>query len=344
MSAKIGGMLAATPQKNADRSRDSSKRIVLHLGMHKTGTSFVQSVLHRNAKKLKSKGVRVIVGSESNRYLTPVDSREVVDDWVGSEAHTIVYSNENFVLVNNAQRFELIQRLRRTLIDAGADVATVVYVRHAVEWLPSMWAQYVKLGSTPYGVMSLDEFIAEYDYGSVLARVAELASQPDTIVRPYLRAAMKNGSIFDDFFETIDVSADDLDTSVSRTNVTPSRSQVELALAYNQVQPQGAVERTHHVALLDSFMRSRAYQDPSPSVAATLTGAQIGAIADRYSDAEAALTDGVIDSRNIASDLIERAPEHYEASVPPGAIDQYLQNMMILSRIDDLRAAIDERG
>ena len=336
-------MFAGAPKKHPDQLGGAAKRVVLHLGMHKTGTSFVQSVLHRNAKELRSRGVRVIVGSESNRFLTPVEPDELVDDWLGSDTDTIVYSNENFVLVNNPRRFELAQQLRRTLIEAGADITTVVYVRHAVEWVPSMWAQYVKLGSTPFGVMSLDEFIADYDYGAVLARVAELSSLPDTIVRPYLRTAMKNGSIFDDFFETIGIGTNGLDARVARTNVTPSRRQVELALAYNRVQPTGAVERKRHVALLDSFMRSTTYQDPSPSVAATLTGAQIDTITDRYADAEATLTAGFIDSRNIASDLIERAPERYEASVPPGAIDQYLQNMMILSRIDDLRAAIDDR-
>jgi len=311
------------------------KKIYLHLGTHKTGTSFVQFALRTNQDVLATMGVRPVVGAESNLFLQGIDHDEIRSNWMKDECDVLVFSNENFVLADNPARLDLARELRDTAVRAGGDVTTVFYVRPAVEWLPSMWAQYVKIGSRTFGTLTLDEFIDEYRYESVLEALADLRKERETIIRPYVRSLMKNGSIFEDFFDIIGVETDRLDSD-KEVNATPSRRQVELARVYNLNQLPGRAAREHHVQLLNSFLRERHYRDPSPTVASTVTKEQFQRMSDRYAEREAELTNGAVDSRHMLAKHLVRAPESYAPEVPDEAIDLYLQNMTILSTVERL--------
>lgn len=319
------------------------KKIYLHLGMHKTGTSFVQSTLRKNEAMLRDTGTRVVLGRESNEFLQSIDHDMIRDNWMNAECDVVVFSNENFVLLEYPERVDLARELRDTAIDAGADVVMIFYVRPAIEWIPSMWAQYVKVAAPDFGNMTLDEFIETFDYLTVLDVIASLRFEGNTMIRPYVRALMKNESIFDDFFDAIGLIPGDIDVELPslQRNTTPSRRQIDLARTYNQNQLPGLPARRHHLRMLNSFLRARHYRDPTPSVAATVTRAQLQAISDRYAGAEAALTDGAVDSRSRLTEHLATAPDSYVPDVPAEAVDYYLQNMWILSTIDDLKGVDD---
>ena len=110
---------------------------------------------------------------------------------------------------------------------------------------------------------------------------------------------------------------------------------MELARTYNAHQPVGQVGRESHLELLNSFLRTR-HKDHTPGVSATVTKAEIRLMSDRYATVEAELTQGSVDSRFTLSRLLEAAPDDYTPDVPADAVDLYLQNVMILSRIRDV--------
>ena len=69
------------------------KKVFLHLGTHKTGTSFLQSVLRRNAAALMNIGVRPVVGGESNPFLEKIDRNVITTRWMNDTSNTVVFSN-----------------------------------------------------------------------------------------------------------------------------------------------------------------------------------------------------------------------------------------------------------
>lgn len=288
---------------------------------------------------LRELAIRPVVGLESDAFLAHVDHDAIKNQWMSDEFDVVIFSNENFILVDDPKRFTRAKELRDSALAAGFDVTTIIYLRPAVEWIPSMWAQYVKIGSLTWGTISLQEFVSDFDYSVILQSVDELRSEGSTIIRPYLRTSMGQAEgILDDFFDAVGLGSCGISIAdiPDALNMTPSRRQTDLARVYNMNQRPGEAARRHHVELLNSFLRVPNVRDPEPSVAATTTRAQLQSISDRFADREAALTNGLVDSRLGLEERLAKAPDTYQPDVSDDAVDQYLQNMMILSSIDRL--------
>lgn len=114
--------------------------IVLHTGMHKTGTTSFQNWLRLNAQALDRAGTRA--------FVTPpqvnAKNREVFDaDWLVRQMHAarkdgaarLLVSSEVISTFNPAQWHELLEPLQ----DFSVTVVTVF--RHWASFLPSRWAQ-----------------------------------------------------------------------------------------------------------------------------------------------------------------------------------------------------------
>lgn len=311
------------------------RQLFLHLGTHKTGSSLIQYALRRSEHTLRELGVRPVVGDESDEFLRSIDYAAIEKRWV-DDASVVVFSNENFLLVDDPARLERVKEIRDTALGAGFDVTTIIYLRPAIEFIPSMWAQYVKIGSLHWGTFQLDKFVDTFDYSVILRSVIELQSECKTIVRPFVPSLMRRQDILEDFFAAVGVSPDGIDLSdiPESLNVTPSRRQTDLARVYNMNQRPGEVARRHHVQLLNSFLRVSNTGNREPSVAETTTKTQLQSMCDRYAETEAALTDGLVDSRLTLAGRLADAPDTYHPDIPDGAVDLYLQNMMILSTIE----------
>lgn len=293
-----------------------------------------------NAERLGEMGIRAVLGAESNTFLDSVDHATINQDWMNDPSDLLVFSNENFLLADKPERLDLVREMREVANRGHAQVTTIIYVRPATGWIPSMWAQYVKIAYPQFGTMPLEDFIASFDYESILDAVAMLRSEGDTIIRPYVRSMMRNHDVLDDFYHEAGVDTERLQrrTGSSTVNQSPSRRQTELARAYNEHRPPGGPARRHHLRLLNSFLRSRHYQDRSPTIAQTVTKGQLQQISDRYAALESELTAGEVDSRHRLPEQIAAAPEEYVPVVAEDAIDLYLQNMTVLAAIDEAAA------
>lgn len=144
------------------------RRVVLHAGMGKTGSSALQTAFVRHRDALASYGVRYPEhrsddvarsggvtsgnGAPLRRWLVPRDDAprgigarvraQVVDGLRGTDAHTLLYSSEFLYLA----RPERLARLRRELAGHDATLRVVVYVRDLVGHALSSYSQVVKRG------------------------------------------------------------------------------------------------------------------------------------------------------------------------------------------------------
>ena len=123
-----------TPNGNRDLN------VVLHTGMHKTGTTSFQNWLRLNALALEKSAVRA--------FVTPpqvnAKNREAFDaDWLVRQTDAakrdgvarVLVSSEVISTFNLAQWHELLEPLQ------GCPVTVVTVFRHWTSFLPSRWAQ-----------------------------------------------------------------------------------------------------------------------------------------------------------------------------------------------------------
>jgi hypothetical protein len=143
-----------------------TRRVVLHVGLHKTGTTYLQNLMRHNRKRLaKRKGVYVPPGPRKTVFasldLIPWDSplgRDVrvagawdrlADEVNGCGLPTAVVSEERLDVANQRQARRAVSSF------ADADVHVVVTVRDLARVAVSHWQEDVKNGAT----WTLEEFM-----------------------------------------------------------------------------------------------------------------------------------------------------------------------------------------
>ena len=132
------------------------KRVIIHVGAPKTGTTFLQGVLWRNRQALRSSGLHIVGQSRGDHYRAghdirgvPYDSQDPRPDWagswdllaglaVGSEARTTVISDEHLASLTPDQVQRAVDSLK------GREVHVVYTTRNLAHLLPSEHQEYVK--------------------------------------------------------------------------------------------------------------------------------------------------------------------------------------------------------
>ncbi|MEO8105815.1 MAG: hypothetical protein ABI720_00720 [Actinomycetes bacterium] len=139
----------------ADR-RSARKRVIIHVGAPKTGTTFLQGVLWRNREALRSGGLHIVGQSRGDHYRAghdvrgvPYNAKDPRPDWtgswdllaglaVGSEARTTVISDEHLASLTPEQVRRAVDSLK------GREVHVVYTTRNLARLLPSEHQEYVK--------------------------------------------------------------------------------------------------------------------------------------------------------------------------------------------------------
>lgn len=122
-------------------------KVVIHGGMHKTGTSSVQAALAADRKGLLDAGIWYPPSgpAECARLINPKRGdwsegclRQTVDSVLRSGAHALLFSFEGVSSFSQAQFAEL------TAAFADCDLTYVFVFRRWDRYLPSRWMQYVR--------------------------------------------------------------------------------------------------------------------------------------------------------------------------------------------------------
>ena len=133
-------------------------RVVLHVGLPKTGTTYLQSIAWANKQALRDQGVRVPgLGPRQHQWASSVVRQEQGIDRRHRDAHrawaeltreaaewpgTVLISHEFFAGASEEQ-------VRRALADLGnAEVHVVVSAREIVGLVTARWQEWVKNGAT----------------------------------------------------------------------------------------------------------------------------------------------------------------------------------------------------
>ena len=132
-----------------------SKRVLLHVGTPKTGTSYLQDVLFRNRRTLRGAGILYPADRFDAQFLAALDlmrlpwgglETEAVGAWDRLARHvrdwdgTAIISHEILATASRAQ----VTRALSSLGHPGVEVHVVLSVRDLVRQIPAEWQENIK--------------------------------------------------------------------------------------------------------------------------------------------------------------------------------------------------------
>lgn len=213
------------------KAASTMKKLILHIGRHKTGTSAIQDCLIKNPQLLKSNGYYYPTNarkgrghhhvSEPNAGLKnrirglfimpklPTDLKVELDEHAG---YTSIISSEAFQRCHP----KLIKRLFE-----GYDINVVVYLRNHVDYIASAYTQWVH--ATGYKGSFERYYLTSYsaNYYRFL-RQWELQFPGKLLVRKFENNSLANGDISSDFLlHGLGIKIEDF-SEISKSHANPS--------------------------------------------------------------------------------------------------------------------------
>jgi len=244
---------------------------VLHIGSGKTGTSSIQTFLHRNRKRLAELGLLypktpgVTRHTRLGLFIRPDNALDDYIAWHRQDAASPAAFRRSFrrrlfreindsglsrVLFSDEALYsssdEELRRLRRFTGRFAGSLRLVVYLRRQDDHLMSRYQQVVKVGET----RRLTEWAHDpehadtYDYYVRLCAWERLLEPDEFVVRRFEPDSFVDGSLLQDFFDAagIDARADDLTPTPTR-NPSLDAESVEFLRVFNLYRVENEAAR-----------------------------------------------------------------------------------------------------
>lgn len=197
------------------------QKLFIHIGTHKTATTWLQHYLAKNSDRLNDLGFyypmsgRVTqaqhrLGQAIFQRRSPTAALDDVPVWQKFRRELSLTRYENIVV--SSEEFEWVMRpklIREYLPDVS--IHAVVYLRRQDDYLESLYGQQIR-DYHPRLTKTVAEYVAEnnlgfLDYDSLIQRWE--AASDDVTVRVFDKTLMKGGDIGKDFLAAIGIDSDD---------------------------------------------------------------------------------------------------------------------------------------
>jgi hypothetical protein len=237
------------------------KKVILHIGRHKSGTSSLQNFLVRNRLLLEQHdylypqvGISSVAHHEIanafsqknvlNHGAAAILESELIEafraELVTTTATSIIVSSEKFTACNPKLMKELF---------AGYEVEVVIYLRDQLSYLASAYAQIVHADTITESIEDYYEtFLSRnIDYWKFIKRW-ESTFGDNVSVALFDRKALHEGDIIKDFlwrFTSIDIANQSVQALMKDHNPTLGASLLIYKLYLNRYLPHPAVNKQH---------------------------------------------------------------------------------------------------
>lgn len=226
-------------------------RVILHIGVHKTGTSALQSFLHRNAALLSKRGVFYKPTSAdwpNHNPLSAAFMRGSVDHGPDRLAKTLKEAGKRRLLISSEMLCEPAVDIELFLSCLkGHDVQTIAYIRHPCDILISAFNEVVRHHETRW-TRPLNEKPFAYD-PSQMDILGRWLGATNVTLAPYDPTQWAGGSIFSDFLNMIGVRGDGFDYSQSGGNESLPYPLAEALRLVNTINPSAE----QHAAIVEGL-------------------------------------------------------------------------------------------
>jgi hypothetical protein len=262
-------------------------RCYLHIGLQKTGTSYLQAVFWQSQAALAAEGLRMLPGTKASTFALMLAARErggadpgaleaLADELRASLAEgdtsTYLTTQESLAPASTEQVRRLVARL------TGVEVHVVVTVRDLARQLPSVWQQKLSARKSYTFEEFLDavvarsprarEFWDSQDLPSVLDRWSAAVPSERIHVVTVPPVGSPPGLLLERFCRVLSVDPSVVDPEVPRANAALGRGQAELLRRVNlALGDRLATRQANRPVKLYFAKRVLAAQKGSPTLA-----------------------------------------------------------------------------
>ncbi len=249
------------------------RRLVLHIGAHKTGTTSIQKFLFQNRSSLQEAGVSYVVPNENAAHLheyLQLDRSVLTHPHFKADVHgllellssasgdVVIGSSENFsFLFDPREVSELASALQREF----SDIKIVCYLRrqdrhvishHQEGAKPYRVAEELLWGNSTRALPARNAKQSLYlDYERRLSYWANSFGEGALLLRPFEKSELVNGDVVDDFVHHLGMAGSSL-VPVSRQNESLGVISTKVGHLAHQAQLPGPL----HAALLEALPAS----------------------------------------------------------------------------------------
>lgn len=241
-----------------DSLQPSRKRVFVHIGAPKTGTSFLQQVLWRNRAALAADGVCYPLERPGEHRHAALDLRKMAwagrrdPQWEGAweriaertrgwDGHRVVISNE---LLGGASAGQVREAVRSL---GPAEAHVVLTARDLARQIPSGWQEHLKHQHP----VTFDEFLDDlllqgtdgrygrmfwrvHDVEEVLRRWREAVPVDRIHVITIPQPGARGQPLWERFAEVVGIDPERYDTNVTRDNASVGTAEAELLYRVNR--------------------------------------------------------------------------------------------------------------
>ena len=199
------------------------RKLILHIGAHKTGSTSIQGFLYRNREALAEQSWELISNegalnlsnlvsfrlSKKGRavYSFKPDALEKLELKLQAACRNCVISAEDFFFIND---INAIESLKKTLSQQFEKITVLLYLRRQTEMALSQKAQGAKtiqsamtFGNSPFPLPEITGNVIEYlEYDSKLDLWSKYFGRENLLVRIYERTKLIEGDVVSDFIVT----------------------------------------------------------------------------------------------------------------------------------------------
>ncbi len=223
------------------------KRLYLHIGTHKTGTTAIQRNIEAVESDLKKE--KIIYLQTPSIFEEMTDLETVDEDMIiecreylnsntkkYSEDYRFVMSNEHFSGSGKHGHYKATAKMLRQITE-GFDVKIIVYLRRQDFYVESLYTQSIHEG----GYLSFDQFLNEFDFSDfdwydLLESYTKMFEKESIIVNLYDKKHLLQKSIMQSFSESIGSNfLKNKDFKNTQHNVSYDRNILEIARISNPV-------------------------------------------------------------------------------------------------------------
>ncbi|MEZ9835555.1 hypothetical protein AB4341_18795 [Vibrio breoganii] len=205
------------------------KKLFLHIGSHKTGTTSIQKSLSIYSDKLDKAGLFFLPGNSANLFRDKSKGFDeifcgygaVIDkDFIRNNLSKIEFREKNIISSEFfSWLFDIneITKLKEVLSEIFDEVTVISYIRRQDYQLISHTQQSSKSLSIFNGLYysggslsipnRLDNYDGYLDYNKRLGNWAAVFGHKNILIKVFDRSAMKNGDIVEDFYGIFNISA-----------------------------------------------------------------------------------------------------------------------------------------
>ena len=243
------------------------KKVFLHIGLHKTGSTSLQAFLHRNRNTLRDYGYLYPQTGASSRFDCHHNLAWLLTNWSNKadpslgtwkELHQEIDNTSLNKIIISSEEFEFVGMVHKGIKCLKSElesyeVKIIIYIRRQDKRLESHYINCIKAGFYSGDILSFCEKKRNtYDYYKLIEPWKQTFGIDNIIVRPLERTQIP--SIYNDFLKVIGITKHDNFLEVEDQNIRPGIKELEIFKNINKLYNNQQLERKKYLKQINEFL------------------------------------------------------------------------------------------